>query len=185
MKTLNPLLVLFCLLLCAESSPARAQSEEAIRAADAKAEREWMTSAGLQNYVFGLPLLILERERAIRLDPAALEKARKVAPAAPINQIGHLRKLATADDVLPYTPNNDTVYSGAFVELADEPMILSAPTFSIATGRLKSPTPIPTMSFTSARGRPPAKAARMPSLAPTGAGSSPMASSSIACRPTA
>jgi len=38
-----------------------------------------------------------------------------------------LRKLATAVDVLPYTPNNDTVYSGAFLELADEPMILSAP----------------------------------------------------------
>jgi len=61
-----------------------------------------MTSVGLQNYVFGLPLVILERERSIRLDPAALDKARKVAPAAPINQIGHLRNLATADDVLPY-----------------------------------------------------------------------------------
>jgi hypothetical protein len=127
MKTFNLFLAALCVLLCAASSAARAQSEEATRAADAKAEREWMTSVGLQNYVFGLPLLILERERAIRLDPAALEKARKVAPAAPINQIGHLRKLATAVDVLPYTPNNDTVYSGAFLELADEPMILSAP----------------------------------------------------------
>jgi len=127
MKTLITVAAALCFVAGAATGPARAQSEEATRATDAKAEREWMTSVGLQNYVFGLPLLILERERAIRLDPAALEKARKVAPAAPINQIGHLRKLATADDVLPYTPNNDTVYGGAFLELADEPMILSAP----------------------------------------------------------
>jgi hypothetical protein len=28
---------------------------------------------------------------------------------------------------MPYTPNNDTVYSGALLELADEPIILTAP----------------------------------------------------------
>jgi hypothetical protein len=127
MKTLRTFVIGLSFAACATIAPAYAQSEDAIRAADAKAEREWMTSVGLQNYVYGLPLVVFERERAVRLDPAALEKAKKVAPAAPLNQIGHLRKLATADDVLPYTPNNDTVYSGALLELADEPMILSAP----------------------------------------------------------
>ena len=72
-------------------------------------------------------LTMLERERKIRLNPVALEKAKKFAPAAPINQIGHMKTLATADDVMPYTPNNDTVYSGALLELADEPIILTAP----------------------------------------------------------
>ncbi len=72
-----------------------------------------------------LPLTIFERERKIRLDPVALEKAKKFAPAAPINQIGHNKTLATADDIMPYTPNNDTVYSGGILELAEEPMILS------------------------------------------------------------
>ncbi len=61
------------------------------------------------------------------MDPAALEKAKQYAPAAPLNQIGHMKTLATADDVMPYTPNNDTVYSGALLELADEPIILAAP----------------------------------------------------------
>ena len=28
---------------------------------------------------------------------------------------------------MPYTPNNDTVYSGALLELADQPIILTAP----------------------------------------------------------
>jgi hypothetical protein len=98
-----------------------------IRRSDAQADEEWYYSVGLQNYVFGLPLVILERERRTRLDPVALEKAKRFAPAAPINQIGHMKTLATADDIMPYTPNNDTVYSGALVEVADEPIILTAP----------------------------------------------------------
>jgi hypothetical protein len=98
-----------------------------IRARDARSEEEWYYSVGIQNYVFTLPLTMLERERKIRLNPVALEKAKKFAPAAPINQIGHMKTLATADDVMPYTPNNDTVYSGALLELADGPIILTAP----------------------------------------------------------
>ena len=38
-----------------------------------------------------------------------------------------MKGLATADDVLPYTPNNDTVYSGALLELVDEPIVLTVP----------------------------------------------------------
>ena len=110
----------------AQAAPA-AQSAEEIRQADAQSEEEWAYSVGIQNYMFALPLTILERERKLRLNPAALEKAKKVAPAAPINQIGHMKTLATADDIMPYTPNNDTVYSGAMLELADEPVILTAP----------------------------------------------------------
>ena len=97
------------------------------RAVDAQSEERWAYSVGVQNYVFGLPLTIFERERSLRLDPVALEKAKRYAPAAPINQIGHMKTLATADDVMPYTPNNDTVYSGALLELRDEPVILTAP----------------------------------------------------------
>lgn len=104
-----------------------AQPESDTRAVDAQSEEQWVYSVGVQNYVFGLPLTIFERERALRLDPAALEKAKQFAPAAPINQIGHMKTLATADDVMPYTPNNDTVYSGALLELRDEPIILTAP----------------------------------------------------------
>jgi hypothetical protein len=42
------------------------------RAVDAQSEEQWAYSVGIQNYVFGLPLTIFERERALRLDPAAL-----------------------------------------------------------------------------------------------------------------
>jgi hypothetical protein len=38
-----------------------------------------------------------------------------------------MKTLATADDVMPYTPNNDTVYSGALLEFGGDPVILRAP----------------------------------------------------------
>lgn len=104
-----------------------APTDSDTRAADAKAEEEWAYSVGIQNYVFGLPLTIFEREFSLRLDPAAVEKAKKFAPAAPINQVGHMKTLATADDVMPYTPNNDTVYSGALLDVRDQPVILTMP----------------------------------------------------------
>jgi hypothetical protein len=110
----------------AQAAPASPSAEE-IRQADAKSEEEWNYSVGVQNYVYTLPLTMLERERKVRLNPVALEKAKRFAPAAPINEIGHMKTLATADDIMPYTPNNDTVYSGAFLELKDEPIILTAP----------------------------------------------------------
>ena len=81
-----------------------------------------------------------------------------------------MKTLATADDIMPYTPNNDNVYSGALLELADGPVILTAPTFAIATGPSKSRTPIPTTSSTSARERPAEKAGITPLSGRTGRG---------------
>jgi hypothetical protein len=120
-------LLLLALVASAKQPTAPPDKGEDIRKRDARYEEDWAYSVGVQNYVFGLPLVIFERERKLRLDPVALDKAKKFAPAALVNQIGHMKALATADDVMPYTPNNDTVYSGALVELADEPIILTAP----------------------------------------------------------
>ena len=97
------------------------------RAKDAQAEENYAYSVGLQTYIFGRPLAVFERERRLRLIPAAIERAQKFAPAAFANQIGHMTRLATADDEMPYTPNNDTMYSGALVQLDDEPIILTVP----------------------------------------------------------
>lgn len=100
---------------------------EAIRALDAQAEESWAYSVGVQTYIFGRPLAVFERERRLRLIPAVIERVKDFAPAAFVNQIGHMSRLATADDDMPYTPNNDTMYSGALLQLDDEPLILSVP----------------------------------------------------------
>jgi hypothetical protein len=65
-----------------------------------------------------------ERERKLRL---TFEAPRPDEPVAPINQLGHIRKLATAKGSLPYSPNNDTAYTGVLMELKDQPMILHVP----------------------------------------------------------
>ena len=89
-----------------------------------KMEEEFAYSMGLQVYVFGLPLEIFENQRRIRLHPDLKQQQEGVAP---INQIGHRGGLTTPDDILPFTPNNDTVYSSALLELIDEPIILKTP----------------------------------------------------------
>lgn len=96
-------------------------------AADEAALEEWAYSLGLQAYVFGLPLIVHEREYALRTDAAKIERIRDKCPCAMINEMGHKEHLTTAADVMPYTPNNDTVYSGAVIDATDEPVILSLP----------------------------------------------------------
>jgi len=100
-----------------------------IKLRDDKARENWAYSLGLQAYVYGLPLTITDRERRLRLNETKLNfvMKRKICPCAPINTFGHMTKLATSDDSLPYTPNNDTVYSGILLELKDEPIIVTLP----------------------------------------------------------
>lgn len=90
-------------------------------------EQEYAYSAGIQLMTFGKPLLVFERERKVRLAPF-FKGQKGIAPVARINDIGHMHTPATCDDILPYTPNNDTIYSGSIIELIDEPIVLTAPT---------------------------------------------------------
>jgi hypothetical protein len=96
-------------------------------AQDDAAREEWAYSLGVQAYVFGLPLVIFERETALRVNAEKIARIRHMCPCEMLNGMGHKENLATADDVMPYTPNNDTVYSGALLNFSDEPMIVSLP----------------------------------------------------------
>lgn len=46
---------------------------------------------------------------------------------APINQISHVHRLATADDHVIVRPNNDTFYSSTWMDLSDGPIVVSVP----------------------------------------------------------
>ncbi|MEZ5995543.1 MAG: DUF1214 domain-containing protein [Hyphomonadaceae bacterium] len=91
---------------------------------DAYAREALAYSEALQAYVFCFPLMITERERARR---ERLTGPLPNEPAAPINQLGHMTQLATARGDLPYSPNNDTVYTGIALDLTREPVILHMP----------------------------------------------------------
>lgn len=110
----------------ADNSPVL-MSNQNIKQQDQQAKENWAYSTGIQAYVFGLPMTIFDREYRIRTNPKLLAKVRHLCPCAPPNQLGHMNKLATAKDKLPYTPNNDTVYSGALFDVTEEPVILSLP----------------------------------------------------------
>lgn len=91
---------------------------------DAAAREELAYAYALQAYVFAFPLVITERERLRR---EKLTAPLGNAPAAPINQLGHMTRLATAQGDLPYSPNNDTVYTGVALDLRAGPIILRMP----------------------------------------------------------
>jgi hypothetical protein len=46
---------------------------------------------------------------------------------APLNQISHTHRLATADDRVIVRPNNDTFYSSAWLDLSRGPLLLNVP----------------------------------------------------------
>ena len=46
---------------------------------------------------------------------------------APFNQIGHARGVATPDDAMFVTPNSDTPYSYAWLDLRTEPIVITMP----------------------------------------------------------
>jgi hypothetical protein len=76
-----------------------------------------------RTYLLAHPRLMTERERRLRL---VLSGPRADEPVALTNQLGHLRKLATAEGHAAYSPNNDTLYTRALVESKAQPMILHA-----------------------------------------------------------
>ncbi len=95
------------------------------RQLDDQAKETYAHSVGTQAVIFLMPLKMHARERRIR---ERMEEPNPNLPAAPINHIGHQRRLPRADMVMPYTPNHDTIYSGAALDVGIEPVILTTPT---------------------------------------------------------
>jgi len=73
-------------------------------------------------YLFGYPLVLVDVTRQVSTNVAAL-----TADKAPMNQVLHKRAFPdyTFTDVV--SPNADTLYSVAWLDLSKEPMVLSVP----------------------------------------------------------
>ena len=70
-------------------------------------------------YIYGLPYVEMARTRAARL----------IAGGQALDRFAHRRQLATARDKAVTTPNNDTLYSSAWLDLAQGPVSLATPDF--------------------------------------------------------
>jgi hypothetical protein len=87
-------------------------------------------SALVRAYVWGYPLVFAARLRQnMTLAPRQRDEAASRSAAAPINTFGHQRLLSDATYRVGVAPNVDTLYSVAWVDLADGPVVLDTPDF--------------------------------------------------------
>ena len=76
--------------------------------------------AGVQAVVYGLPLVMMDlTKQSFQNSPAPR--------GAPINQFLHVRAFPPASFKQVVRVNVDTLYSSAFLDLAEEPLVLSVP----------------------------------------------------------
>ena len=103
-----------------------------VSAQDAAAKPDWREqyayTLGVQAYVFGFPYVYLP---SLRADWVTRPKAAgDITPYAPINHFSHVRNLADPSYRGGGSPNQDTLYSTAWVDVSKEPVILSHPDMS-------------------------------------------------------
>jgi hypothetical protein len=80
---------------------------------------------GMQAYIFGFPYVYLP---TLRWDWVTQPKPPgDITPYAPVNHFSHVRTLADASYRGGGAPNQDTLYSMAWVDVSKEPIILSHP----------------------------------------------------------
>jgi hypothetical protein len=109
------------------SSPAAAQTPSTRPASSGPADwREtYAYSLGLQAYIFGLPWIYLP---SLRWNWVMVPKPEgSVTPYAALNHFKHVRKLADASYRDGGSPNNDSLYSIAWVDVSKEPIVMSHP----------------------------------------------------------
>lgn len=119
LSKITPSAILLAATLFALTPTARAQSAQ---------PTDWRESysytLGVQAYVYGFPWVYLPQLRWLWVtQPTDLEHT----PYAPINQFWHARSLASAEYRSGGSPNNDTLYSMAWLDVSNEPLILTVP----------------------------------------------------------
>ena len=75
-------------------------------------------------YIYTFPLVLMDATKTVSINT---EEPDLLKGKAPINQLMHGTKLADADFKTIVSPNVDTVYSQAWYDLSDEPMVYVLP----------------------------------------------------------
>jgi hypothetical protein len=91
------------------------------RAADDKAE-EAAFALGVEAYIYGYPLVLMDMTRQVLTNVPSPVKGR-----APLNQFAHIRAFPTPEHKDVVSPNADTLYSVAWLDLSREPLVLHVP----------------------------------------------------------
>lgn len=113
-KTLIKTLILSILIL---SLSACAVEKEKIETSE---DLDWVIVEASYNYVLPLVMVNATKEKMTNT-------VTSTGSQAPINQLAHAKKLANAKSLDVVTPNTDTIYSQAFLDLTDSAMVLVKP----------------------------------------------------------
>jgi hypothetical protein len=76
---------------------------------------------GVQAYLYGYPLVLMDVTKKMGMQPNA------PGPHGPINQFCHIWSFPDPNFTIIVSPNADTLYSTAFLDLAREPIVLHVP----------------------------------------------------------
>jgi hypothetical protein len=107
--------------LTAASVCSRAQEKPPKLLTPEQGREEYAYTIGVQAYIYGYPLVEMYRVRYARVfDPVNKNPAQ-------LNQFFHLRNLIDHTARTVVGPNNDTLYSSAWLDLAKEPIVLDIP----------------------------------------------------------
>ena len=116
-KILAILLSLLTLLSCGLLS---ACSAEKTQPDTLDTETVWETVS--EAYIYAFPLVLTDATKTLSTNTDGTMTGR-----APINQFNHAKKLADASFRTVVTPNVDTVYSQAWLDISTEPMVYVLP----------------------------------------------------------
>jgi hypothetical protein len=125
---------------------------------------EYAYSLGLQAFVYGFPYIY---NAQIRHKWVTEAKDPKFTPYAAVNEFWHASQLMDASYRDGGCPNNDTLYSIAWLDLGPEPIVLSHPDMGSGTSPSSSSGSIRTTSTTSDNGPPGPSRATSRSSVPT------------------
>jgi len=120
------LFILFCIItifgLVVESSIAQSKPEEKLTSEQVR-EQDAFT-IGVQAYIWGFPAWM---DNQITADFTSVEEPEELR--APWNMFAHTKKLCGPESRVVQSPNNNTLYSSASIDLTKEPLIFHVPDF--------------------------------------------------------
>jgi hypothetical protein len=93
-------------------------------------QEEYAYGLGIQAYIWGFPWIYLTQLAWLWTSAggrAVIQASGKKAPSAPVNTIFNVQALVTPETSDGGSPNVDTLYSTAWLDLSREPLVLSVP----------------------------------------------------------
>ncbi|MFF5922648.1 DUF1254 domain-containing protein [Streptomyces flavochromogenes] len=118
---------------------------------------ESMEKPATKAWLYGYPLVTAAMTKGTMTAVPARDDARRKAP---VNQFCYMHSTPDASFTEFVSPNADTLYSSAWLDLSEQPLVLVLPDFGDRSGRVRSWTPGPTSAPSSGSARTAAPPAR-------------------------